>query len=209
MGAGDSDRQLKLETALEKVDAIASSNEAIELETPPDFGRYTGLPPQIALLDDGRLARLLAPISYFRPDSSEWPVPAGVELDGASIPRAFWTLIGGPFEGRYRNASIVHDHYCVVRTRSWRDTHRMFHDGMRCSGVAATKAKIMFYAVYRFGPRWPGTEEGPVESLEQPRAPTDADAEALVQAATAIAEDNPDLEEIERMADRQEREARG
>jgi endonuclease G len=197
---------LNLEEALDRVSSIASSSDELEaggLESVADFGRYTGLPPQVALLDDGRVARLLAPISFVRTDQSEWPVPAGAELDGASIPRAFWTLIGGPFEGRYRNASIVHDHFCVIKTRPWRDTHRMFHDAMRCSEVSRAKAKIMFYAVYRFGPRWGEVEEGVAAGAPAP-APNDADAVALVEAAKVIAEEDPSLSEIETMADDQE-----
>jgi len=35
--------------------------------------------------------------------------PAGMRTDGASIPRFFWRLIGGPMTGRYRQAAVVHD----------------------------------------------------------------------------------------------------
>ena len=38
----------------------------------------------------------------------------------------------------------------------------MFYDAMIASGLTAPKAKLMFYAVYSFGPRWgylqPGTK---------------------------------------------------
>ena len=101
-----------------------------------DFGRYEGVPPQLELLDDGRKARLLNPISYVSVDDQGWPVPADTIVDGASIPRLFWTLIGGPFEGKYRNASIVHDCYCDTHDRSWRDTHRMFHSAIASPGAA-------------------------------------------------------------------------
>src|SRR6202007_2255330 len=74
--------------------------------------------------------------------------------DGASIPRAFWSLIGGPLEGRYRNASIVHDWYCDRRTRTWQATQRVFYEAMRTSGVSMAKAKTMFLAVQWGGPRW-------------------------------------------------------
>ena len=33
-------------------------------------------------------------------------------MDGASIPRALWTLVGSPYRGDYRRASIVHDQAC-------------------------------------------------------------------------------------------------
>lgn len=75
-------------------------------------------------------------------------------VDGASIPRAFWTVIGGPLEGLYRNASVFHDVACDEKSEPWKLVHRMFYNGMRCSDVPILKAKIMYYAVYHFGPRW-------------------------------------------------------
>lgn len=210
MSEAEGDRPRDLDEAIARVATIAEESDAPgdELESVGGFGHYSGLPPQVALLDDGRLAHLLAPISYTHQSGAEWPVPAGVKLDGASIPRPFWSVIGGPFEGKYRNASIVHDHYCVVKMRDWQATHRMFHDAMRCSGVGRTKAKIMFYAVYRFGPRWGGTAESVYGAEPAPAAPTDADAAAILRMAILIRDEDPNLEEIARIADRQEAEGR-
>lgn len=117
------------------------------------FGRFEG--EIVARWNDGgRTMTLLQPYSYIDGQGRRWPVPAGTTVDGASIPRAAWTAIGGPFEGLYRNASVIHDHYCVTRQRSWRETHRMFYDGMRANGVGAGKAAVMYWAVLNFGPRW-------------------------------------------------------
>ena len=129
------------------------STSALESLVGP-FGSYDGLPPQTSWDADGRSMHLLAALGYHGPDGVDWPVPTGAWLDGASIPPALWTIVGGPFEGKYRNASIVHDHYCIIKSRGWQDTHRMFHDAMRCSGVSPLRANVMYYAVYRFGPRW-------------------------------------------------------
>ena len=175
----------------------ASPPEASRRESVESFGRYDGLPPQITLEADGRTAHLLAPLTYHDPSGADWPVPAGAWLDGASIPRAFWPLIGGPYEGKYRDASIVHDHYCITHSRSWRQTHSMFHDAMRCSGVSTALAGILYYAVYRFGPRWqmPGALEvagaREAETFDAVTAQSfQYDAEAIVRhglAAPAIA----------------------
>ncbi len=46
----------------------------------------------------------------------------GAIVDGASIPRMFWSIIGGLFDEGYRDASIIHDWYCDKRLRTWQAT---------------------------------------------------------------------------------------
>ena len=110
--------------------------------------------------DDGRTMKLLDDFGYIDAGGNSWTALKGHEIDGASIPQVFWSFIGGPFEGKYRNASVVHDFECDVRKRPWRSVHRMFYAACRCGGVEQTKAKVMYGAVYHFGPRW-GTDKGP------------------------------------------------
>jgi hypothetical protein len=125
------------------------------------FGHFIGT-VKAEWLDDGRKMRLLEPFAYEDQNRVEWLAPKGSVVDGASIPRVFWSFIGGPFEGRYRNASVTHDVECQTKHHRWRDVHRMFYNASRCGGVGALKGKIMFAAVYHFGPRWlwPRTTEG-------------------------------------------------
>lgn len=104
--------------------------------------------------DDDRTMILLTAFGYVDPRQVEWPVPAGAMTDGASIPQVFWSITGGPFEGRYRKAAVVHDYYCDIRLRTPDETHRMFYDAMICAGVAAVRAKVMYMAVLFGGPRW-------------------------------------------------------
>jgi hypothetical protein len=117
------------------------------------WGRFTGV-VVARWHDDGRSMTLVEPFGYVDPRAVHWDAAAGAVVDGASIPPPFWSLIGGPFEGRFRNASVVHDVACVERSRDWRDVHRMFHDACRCGGVGAALANTMYYAVWHFGPRW-------------------------------------------------------
>ena len=44
---------------------------------------------------------------------------------------------------------------CNKRDRSWQSVHEAFYNAMLASGVEKNKAKIMYAAVYHFGPRWP------------------------------------------------------
>jgi hypothetical protein len=116
-------------------------------------GRYVG--EVIAKwLDDGRVMELQKDFGYVDPSGKEWISPKGAKVDGASIPPAAWSLIGGPFEGKYRNASVIHDVACQLKNRPWQVVHRVFYDAMLTSGVNPLIAKTMYAAVLVAGPRW-------------------------------------------------------
>ena len=119
----------------------------------PKWGYYTG-EPETRWNPDGRSMTLLSDLRYTDPHGVVWIAPVGSTVDGASIPRSLWSVMGGPFEGKYRNASVLHDAAYDQRNRPWQDCDRMFYNAMRCSGVGAVEAKTMFYALYRFGHHW-------------------------------------------------------
>ncbi|MFN9369549.1 MAG: protealysin inhibitor emfourin [Planctomycetia bacterium] len=133
--------------------AEATEGTTAAMQSTSPWGRFDGT-VVARWHDDGRAMTLVAPFAYVDPRAVRWTAPSGAVVNGASIPRAFWSLVGGPFEGRFRNASVVHDVACAERTREWRDVHRMFHDACRCGGVGVALANTMFYAVWHFGPRW-------------------------------------------------------
>ena len=109
--------------------------------------------------DDGRTMTLLADYTYVDDHGKRWFASTGEVIDGASIPPFLWSLVGGPYEGPYREASVPHDVECRSQGQDWRAVHRMFYNLMRCSEVADTRAKIMYGTVYHCGPRW-GPEQG-------------------------------------------------
>lgn len=124
---------------------------------PPETGKEWGefpAPARVELLDDGRQVRLLADFVYLDPRGRAWTASKNSVVNGASIPKAFWTIAGGPFEGEYRNASIVHDEACVRMTEPSETVHLMFYEACRCGGVPEYKAKVLYAAVYHFGPKW-------------------------------------------------------
>jgi hypothetical protein len=98
-------------------------------------------------------------------DGTVWEAPSGSLVDGASIPRVLWTLVGSPFTGDYVYASIVHDVACDTRARPWRATHYMFYQACLAGGTRPGRAKLMYLAVRNFGPRWPAPAPEPVEQL--------------------------------------------
>lgn len=110
---------------------------------------------------DGRRMTLAEPFQFIDRRDRKWSVPRGVAVDGASIPQVFWSVIGGPFEGRYRNASVIHDYYCDTKSRRWQDVHQVFYEAMLSSGVKASTAYLMYKAVEQFGPRWSEPEIKP------------------------------------------------
>lgn len=123
------------------------------VEEVADFGRFEG--EVIAQWNsDGRMMTLREDFAYVDPTNRRWVAPAGSMVNGASIPAPFWSIIGGPFEGKYRNASVIHDVGCETMSAPWQDVHKVFYDACRCGGVDDVNAKMLYYAVYHFGPRW-------------------------------------------------------
>lgn len=130
------------------------------------FGKYRG--EVVAKWSDDELEmELVKDFVYVDATGKEWKAPTGSIINGASIPSMFWSVIGGPFEGRFRKASVLHDAACDVQTESWEDVHRMFYDACRCSRVGIGKAQTMYWAVYHFGPRWQDSRpDAPIQAAE-------------------------------------------
>ncbi len=128
--------------------------------TDPAFGSYEG-EVVAKWISDEREMELVESFTYIDPSGKRWTAAPGAVINGASIPSVFWSVIGGPFEGRFRKASVLHDAACENQTESWQDVHRMFYNACRCSCVGIGKAQTMYWAVYQFGPRWApaGSEE--------------------------------------------------
>ena len=155
--------------------------------------------------NDGRTMTLMNELRYVDPDGVVWVAPAGSAVDGASIPRSLWSFMGGPFEGKYRNASVLHDVAYDQHIRPWEQCDRMFYNAMRCSGVSAVEAKTMYFALYKFGRHWnrPRAFSGAVARSGEtvPRAlPVDQDE--LNQTKSWIESADPSLAQIEQRAER-------
>jgi hypothetical protein len=165
-----------------------SKSEAGPPGTPSAHGRFVGR-VVAAWEDDGRTMKLEEPFDYVDPNGRLWSAPEGSSIDGASIPQVFWTSIGSPFTGPYRRASVVHDVACDERTAPWQDVHRMFYHACVCGGTDPKRAKLLFAAVYHFGPRW---GDSPAVTAAVRSAPADfAALENFVETS------DPSLEQIE------------
>ena len=141
-----------------------------------------------------------ADFAYVDPRGKRWDAPKGSIVNGASIPRSLWTIIGGPFEGKYRNASIVHDVYCDSMSEPSEAVHFMFYEACRCGGVPEKKAKILYYAVATFGPKWEylmqSTEDGGGVKAQVVQTTQPLSQEELTRIEAYFAEHDPDVEDI-------------
>jgi hypothetical protein len=172
------------------------------------WGYYSG-EPVTRWSPDGRNMILVTELRYTDPKGEVWVAPAGSVTDGASLPRCLWSLMGGPFEGQYRNASVLHDAAYDKKNRPSQDCDRMFYYAMRCSGVNAVEAKTMYYALLKFGHHWkfpikkakPVKYEGQLVARgeEIPRA-IPVDPAQINQAKDWISNTDPSLEQIEQRA---------
>jgi uncharacterized protein YraI len=162
-------------------------------------------------LPDGRNMQVAQSFGFVDSQARKWEVPVGAVTDGASIPQAFWSIIGSPFSGKYRLAAVIHDHFCATKHRKWKDTHDAFYETMLASGEGKKKALLMWAAVYRFGPRWLqsesvcwGTCAGEsvyVESMEI--RPTYSEREFLKIKAEVEKSQDVSLEELRKFVDEQ------
>lgn len=111
----------------------------------------------------------------FRADETPlgtWMVEAGEKVGGASIPPILWSVVGPPFVGNYRRATVIHDVYCEYegkvpweepRIRSSYDVHKMFLLAMLADHTDYAHACVMYVAVALFGPRWPSEKYVPAK----------------------------------------------
>jgi len=103
---------------------------------------------------EDRIMNILEDFVFIDKNGLEWRAPAGSSIDGASIPKFFWRVIGSPFIGLYREPSVIHDVYCQTKSRPAQDTHDCFLEMMKANKVEPERAQTMYNAVNNFGPRW-------------------------------------------------------
>lgn len=135
--------------------------------------------------EESKKFKLLEPVEYIASDQTIWKAEAGSIIDGASIPRAFWTIVGAPTTGPYRDASVIHDVYCESKERHWEKTHWVFRDACRAAGLGPWKANLLYLAVFHYGPIW--TEDG---TLKRDTIQVDEDTASRM---AEFCQNNPEL----------------
>lgn len=138
---------------LQPADGIVFVDRASGRGNEQRHGSFSGEPDTRWCTEDGtpdRRMMLLADFSFCDPDEHAWDAPARSVVDGASIPRALWTLVGSPYTGDYRRASIVHDVACVRAgedKKLRRRADRMFFHACRAGGCSTWEAIVLYLGV--------------------------------------------------------------
>jgi hypothetical protein len=102
-----------------------------------------------------REMELLSEFAFVDSAGYRWAAHAGEKVDGASIPDQVWSaVVGTPFIGDYRRASVVHDVACERHEKTSREAHRMFYEAMLADGTEKGRALLFYTAVRLFGPQW-------------------------------------------------------
>jgi len=188
--------------------AISLASIALLFALPIRAQEFSG-PPKIVKVDDMHW-ELLEDLSFVDKHGDLWKAPKGYKTDGASIPWPLWSFIGSPFTGNYVSSAIIHDVYCDLRSRDWKLVHRTFYDAMIKEGTPLLLAKVMYFGVYRFGPKWVVdasracpfpyvcVQNDPVKLTLM--ASPEVDIEEFKRAKQKIESENPELADIEVMA---------
>lgn len=95
--------------------------------------------------------QLVEHFEYHDPETARFfVVPPGFHWDGTSIPRALWSVLGGPFNPKYEIAGLIHDY--LYRLDVHDDLPRqiadeIFYDILRLEGVSWFRAQEMYWGV--------------------------------------------------------------
>ena len=118
--------------------------------------------------------------TYWDPKGKPWIAPAGTEIDGASIPRPLWAIVGSPYTGHYRRASILHDYACekAKNFAERRAADRMYYYACRKGGCSKAQAVVQYLGVSI------GAWAGRIEPLEIYSRPYDPDGETRLERET-------------------------
>lgn len=121
----------------------------------PRYGVFSTYYLKVEPLNDKwNRVRLLEDLVFIDSQGKKWTSPKGSIVDGATIPKAFQSMIGTPYGGEYVLASVIHDVAYDEKKESWEEVHRGFYDALLASGVEANKASLMYVAVYEASERW-------------------------------------------------------
>ena len=143
--------------------AVSAKPRKVKARISSRFGEFSKAAPQTEWVVDknDRDMLLLRYFDFVDANNVTWPAPVNLRTDGASIPRAFWTLVGSPYTGLYRRAALVHDEACKVaggNAAKRLAADKMFYSACRAGHCSPAQALVLFLGV-RFGAWMPHVAE--------------------------------------------------
>lgn len=97
---------------------------------------------------------LVADFNYIDASGFVWRIPSGTVVAGAALPKSVWSVIGGPWSGKYRKASILLEYLAETRITTSERTYELYLEAMLNSGVEKNTALFLYYAARTGGPVW-------------------------------------------------------
>lgn len=149
--------------------------------------------------------KLLSDFGFQDPAGKKWIAQKGAELDGSSFTPLFEQMVGLPFVGEHRRASVLHDYYSRQLNEPWRDVRRMYYAALLAEGMSESEAKTAYAVLYGAGMRWEqkgstcyiNCHGGASALIWNP----DVIESELNSALEILSDGNPSLEEIEKAVD--------
>jgi hypothetical protein len=99
---------------------------------------------------DGSFWKLQNDFSYEN-DNVKITVKSGFTTDGASIPKAFWSIVGNPLENDLLKPAIIHDGLYTIMKLSRLESDKLLKDMLLFNGTNKVKVFLVYYAVRLFG----------------------------------------------------------
>ena len=78
-------------------------------------------------------------------------VKAGFNTDGASIPKAFWSILSSPFDGAVTYGAVIHDGLYTKMQLPRKECDNLLREMALEKGYNKIKAFLVYYAVRLFG----------------------------------------------------------
>lgn len=104
---------------------------------------------------------------YFKIDDRIIWIPKGYICDGASIPRAFWSVVGSPFDPENEIGAWAHDYLYLTHLTTKKVADEVGFQLWRQAGKSLWASRLMWFAVSKFGGwAWKNTPENEKELIE-------------------------------------------
>jgi Protein of unknown function (DUF1353) len=149
--------------------------------------------------------KLLSDFGFQDPSGKKWIAQKGAELDGNSFTPLFEQMVGLPFAGEHRRASLLHDYFAKQLNEPWRDVRRMYYAALLAEGMSDHEAKTAYAVLYGAGMRWEpkgstcyiNCHNGASTLAWRP----DVIESEINKALEILSEGNPSLDEIDKAVD--------